>query len=122
MKITIELDSSGTQQPEIKKEFNTEMEQPSINMAAAFSTSAINAGAAPSHDGFASPPGGSSNSAASLQSNVPVSMAGAIDAGAATALQESQSMAIPGMNDPGATDQGGGYSAGTFVNIETHHN
>ena len=122
MKITIELDSSGTQQPEIKKEFNTEMEQPSNNMAATFSTSAINAGAAPSPDGYISPTGGNSTSMASLQGSAPTSMSGAVDGGSAKALQESLSMAIPDMNAPGAADQGSAYSPGTFVNIETHHN
>jgi hypothetical protein len=122
MKITIELDSSGTQQPEIKKEYSTEMEQPSNNMAATFSTSAINAGGAPSTDGYISPTGGNSTSAASPQGSVPISMAGALDAGSAKALQESLSMAIPDMNAPGAADQGSAYSPGAFVNIETHHN
>jgi hypothetical protein len=123
MKITIELDSSGTQQPEIKKEYSTEMEQPSINMAATFSTSSINAGAAPSTDGYISPTGGNATSSAlSPQGSVPISMSGALDGGSAKALQESLPMAIPDMNAPGAADQGSAYSPGAFVNIETHHN
>jgi hypothetical protein len=122
MKITIELDGTGTQQPEIKKEFNTEMEQPSNNMAAAISTSAINAGAAPSPDGSISPTGANSTSAASPQGSMPISMSGALDGGSAKVLQESLSMAIPDINAPGAADQGSAYTPGTLVNIETHHN
>ena len=125
MKITIELDGTNLQ-PDIKKEPNVVIEQSPqasvTNLATFVSAAPIDAGTAPSPDGVAAPTGESATSMSSGQSNKPFSAAGAVDAGAAKALEESLPMAMSDMNVAGSGEQGNVILPGSIVNIETHHN
>ena len=75
-----------------------------------------------SYDGVASPPDGSSSSEHPGQSTMPFSFAGAIDAGAAKTADELLPTGMQEVSDPDTSEQGGAYSPGSYVNIETHHN
>ncbi len=122
MKIIIELDDTGTKQPEIKKEPSVVMEQPEINLATFISASPIDAGAARIPDRYGIQSEGSTTPSPSMQGSMPYSAAGALDAGAAKIQEEPMPMASPEMNPTGSLDQGSAYSTGPFTNIDTHHN
>ena len=122
MKIIIELDDTGTKQPEIKKESGVVLEQPEISLATFVSASPIDAGAARIPDGYGIQSEGGTTSSPSMQGSMPYYTAGALDAGAAKIQEEPSPMTSPEMNPAGSFDQGNAYSTGPFVNIDTHHN
>ena len=125
MKIIIELDNTGAQEPEIKKEstaVSAVSEQQVINLASFVSASPIDAGPARIPDGYNNPSEGSSTSMQSMQGSMPSTITGAIDAGAAKFQEEVSQVSTPEMSPMGSYDQGSAYSAGAFVNMGTHHN
>jgi hypothetical protein len=122
MKIIIELDDTGTKQPEIKKESGVVYEQPEVSLAAFVSASPIDAGAPRIPDGYGIQSEGSATASQTMQGSMPYYAAGALDAGAAKIQEEPSLMTSPEMNPAGSFDQGNAFSTGPFVNIDTHHN
>lgn len=126
MKIIIELDAAASLQPDIKKEPNVVIEQSPqssvTNLATFVSAAPVDAGMAPSPDGVNAPTGESATSMSSGQSSKPFSTTGAMDAGAAKALESTIPMTMSDMNVSGSGEQGSVILPGSIVNIETHHN
>jgi hypothetical protein len=123
MKIIIELDSPTSQQPEIiKKETSAVPEQGSTNLATFVSASPIDAGAARIPEGSGMSSDGNPTAVQSNQSSMPFSLTGALDAGAAKIQGELMPMAMHEISPTGSFEQGNAFSAGSMVNMGTHHN